>query len=123
MKLLETRQDGQRLTGIVQYADGVREEYWFECGWAMTGSGSPWLAALLPLAATLGEPLEIPLPVDPLFLARADEILRLWRQWLPRMQVVAVTAPRDDRPAPRPEAIAAFFSAGVDSFFTALRYP
>lgn len=124
MNLIKTTCNGNRLTGTVQYADGVQEEYWFECNLPMSESGNHWVAALLPLAATLGETLEIPLPVDSLLLTRMDEVLRLWRQWSPRMHVVAISAPEAEQLASsRAKPVAAFFSAGVDSFFTALRYP
>jgi hypothetical protein len=117
-----------RLRGIVQYETGDRaaEEYWFAVparhAPALSASGNCWLACLLPLAATLGEPLRIPLPVDGALLSNAERLLRIWRAWYPHLSVVTVAADIAEPAAPSASARgAAFFSGGVDSFFTILR--
>lgn len=57
-----------RLMAEVSYLDRTAEEYWFEVDREFAGAlsrrGNPWLVCLLPLAATIGEPLEIEVPVD-----------------------------------------------------------
>lgn len=134
MELIESRvepaDDGRvRLTGEVRYADSRSETYWFEVPLALkddlSRSGNPWLAALLPLAAKLGEPLRIPLPVDRLLVRNVTELARIWRGWYPALHELSLDVRACDsvvaRAAAMPELTAAFFSGGVDSFFTVLR--
>lgn len=118
-----------RLSARVSYDDHAvpPESYWFELPEAyadsVTMTGEPWLACLLPLAARLGEPLRLPLPVDPALLDGATEVLHIWRSWFPGMSVVPIEvaerAPSPEGPARR---VGAFFSGGVDAFFTVLRH-
>ncbi len=118
-----------RLVGEVAYDDrpGSVEELWFEfpraLGDSLSSSGNPWLAVLIPLAAKLGEPLRIPLPVDRLLYRNVQELLAIWHIWHPSLHPVAVTAGEvEDRESSLTgELTAAFFSGGVDSFFTVLR--
>jgi hypothetical protein len=115
-----------RLAGDVRYdgAHGV-ETYWYEVPEETAGSlsktGNPWLACLLPLAATVGEPLRLRVPVDEILLRGAEELLAVWSAWYPRLRVVPVEADLAPRSAPGRRA-GAFFTGGVDSFFTALRH-
>jgi hypothetical protein len=121
--------DRVRLIGRVAYDDRQArpEEYWFDVPEAYAGSlsgwGNPWLACLLPLAVTLGEPLRLCLPVDRALFVNVDELQQIWKCWYPRLSVVPVEA---EAPEPetreRPDRTAAFFSGGVDSFFTVLRH-
>lgn len=129
MRLLETRvaeSAGKwRLSGTVEYADGVREEYWFEtpAQYHPTDSGNPWVAALLPLAVSTGEPLQIDHPVDIELLRGAESLVRIWKHWYPELHGIEVSAPNiQPAPSQKPQ-IASFFSAGVDSWFTVLRRP
>jgi len=118
------RPGGVRLVGEISFGDGRREELWFEVDESLAGSlslsGNPWLAALLPLAATLGEPLRLCLPVDGLLRRGADEIGSIWRGWYPWLSAVAIDAPAAEEAPPSPR-VGAFFSGGVDSFHTVLR--
>ena len=121
--------DGKRvrLSAAVTYdfAPGS-ETYWYEVPAALAGElsrdGNPWLALLLPLAASLGEPLEWELPVDRPLVEGAREVLRIWRSWYGEaIHVVPLRGPVAERAAgPPPERSCAFLSGGVDSFFTAL---
>jgi hypothetical protein len=122
-----------RLGGEVRYDDtGASEWYWFDvpatCASALSRDGTPWLAALLPLAVTLKQPLRIALPVDPHLLRQAREIMQVWRSWYPALSVVPVEAESRPQSGSTPardhcsvRRAGAFFSGGVDSFFTALR--
>ena len=119
-----------RLVGDVAYDDRPgTETYWFEVdeehAGALSLSGTPWLAWLLPLAALLGQKLRICAPVDPLLAENAPRILKTWTTWyrkrFPQLRVVPIeaevaTAP----PAPVARETGAFFSGGIDSFYTVL---
>jgi hypothetical protein len=116
-----------RLRATVTYDDGhAPESYWFDVPGNLADesarTGDPWLTALLPLAATLGEPLRIPLPVDATLLDGAEQITRIWSSWYPQIARPRVEAEPDDRSrSAAADTAAAFFSGGVDSFFTLLR--
>jgi hypothetical protein len=117
-----------RLQATVRY-DGrsrERELYWFDVPSAVVDdvsrSGNPWFACLLPLAAQSGETLRVALPVDRPLVANAPQLMRIWRAWYPHLSVVDVEVDvATSRPNNEPRRAAAFFSGGVDSFFTALR--
>jgi len=116
-----------RVTGTVTYDDApnLPEEYWFEVDSSYADqinlSGDPWLACLLPVAVTLGEPLRICKPVDALLLENAEELMRLWKCWYRHLNVIAIDAKPAESPFVGGNRTAAFFSGGVDSFFTVLR--
>ncbi len=117
-----------RIAGDVTYDDrpGRAEEHWFEVPERLAGSlsdsGNPWLAALLPLAAFLGQPLRLCRPVDRTLRTNAASLLQIWRGWYPELHVVPIEAEtKEADPGPNPRKTAALFSGGVDSFFTVLR--
>jgi hypothetical protein len=123
--------DGRRvrLQGDVLYDDrpgAAPETYWFDVPEEHAGSlsqtGNPWLACLLPLAVRLGQPLRLCLPVDRLLYRNTRELMAMWSIWYPDVRPVEVVADcLTDPPPARGERSAAFFSTGVDSFFTTLR--
>ena len=120
--------DRVRLRAEVRYHTGRldAEEYWFDVPRAhaadLSATGNPWVACLLPLAALTGESLHIPLPVDRPLLANAGRLMRIWRRWYPEVAVVSIEADAIEvDPRGRPAHVGAFFSGGVDSFFTAMR--
>jgi len=101
------------------------ESYWFEVSEKyaefLSNSGNPWLICLLPLAVTLGEPLHISEPVDCQLYENVQELMHIWKCWYPHLHVIpieaeVVHAERQESPV----RVAAFFSGGVDSFFTLL---
>jgi len=120
-----------RLVGEVAFDDrpGRVEPWWIEVpeehAPSLSVTGSPWLAALLPLAATLGEPLRIHVPVDATLLENARRILRTWEDWYRERFPEVRSVPVEAESAP-PSAFAgrretaAFFSGGVDSFYMVL---
>src|ERR1700730_13512489 len=112
-----------RLLGDVVYDDRPREgeSYWFEVpekyAADLSVSGNPWLACLLPLAITRREPLRLCLPVDPLLLANASRLMRIWSRWYRRLSPVWIeAASRPTEPGPGVRETGAFFSGGIDSF-------
>lgn len=118
-----------RLEGEVVYGDGSDspEVYWFdfpdEYKNDISLNGNPWVALLLPLAMKLGEPLKISLPVDAKLRVNLDKLQTIWKCWYPYLKNIQIetngTLPvlkMDSR------STAAFFSGGVDSFFTVLRH-
>lgn len=116
----------KRITGAVKYDDGVEEEYWFEypSDYEISESGNPWMTLLLPLAATLDEELHISLPLDPRIVDGAADILRIWQSWNSGTSIIKVFADGGlniiDQ---RPSQSAAFFSTGLDAFYTSYERP
>ena len=117
-----------RVCADVTYDDrpGHHETYWVDlprrCAMDITTTANPWAVALLPVAATLREPLRLCSPVDSTLLANLRKLVRIWRCWYPALLeapiVAEVNASSDTS---RPERTVAFFSGGIDSFFTLLR--
>lgn len=119
-----------RLHGVLHYRTPGRpaESLWFEVpshfSTALSDSGNPWLAALLPLAVTLQEPLELPLPVDPELRENVVGLMQVWDGWYPG-ECRPITIEADLlSPSARPAGPrrASFFSGGLDSFHTLLRH-
>src|SRR3989338_4544396 len=81
-----------RLRGEVSYDNRSynSEAYWFDIpkGYSqnISESGNPWLACLLPLALTLGEPLRIDLPVDKVLFKNITKLIQIWKSWYPQLQ-------------------------------------
>ncbi len=100
------------------------EQVWFEFDSTMADrlslSGNPWLAAMLPLALARHEPLELEAPVDPLLLEHAQALQGLWTSWYPALSPIPIAAERGAAVEPFGDKTAAFFSGGVDSFYTVL---
>jgi hypothetical protein len=124
--------DRVRLVGEVAYDDCPgTEEYWFEFPESLarhlTPTADPWIACLLPLAATLGQPLRLCVPPDPVLAANVPRILEIWTRWyrerFPNLRAVPLESPPPQKVplAPEPRLGAGLFSGGVDSFFMALR--
>jgi hypothetical protein len=119
-------EERQRATVLVEYerGDHAPEAYWIdvpERAGGAASSANPWGVALLPLAATLGEPLTLAGSVDALLLENLRELLRVWRAWYPYVAEIEIRSERVD-PAPGGDGrTAALFSGGVDSFYTLLR--
>ena len=113
----------RRIGGTVGFQDGSREEYWFDvpAGDQDDERGDPWAIALLPLAMSRAESLEIPLPVDPILLRNLELLQGVWRAWYPDwLSVVDLAAP-EARPGSMGSGVVSCFSGGVDSFFTLIR--
>lgn len=123
------REEWVRLSGEVSYDSGAPrdETIWFEVpeadAAALNAAGDAWMASLAPVAAKLHEPLSIGVPADPLLRENVSEVTRVWRSWYPELSDVLVDAVPPVSGSPRRGSrTAAFFTGGVDSFFTALRH-
>jgi hypothetical protein len=74
---------------------------------------------LLP-AMKLGVPLRVPGEVSPRLLGSTEQIQEIFRLWHEDARIVAVEARPRSEVKPTGGGIGAFFSGGVDSFFTLL---
>lgn len=117
---------GVRLVGHAKRQSGEAAELYFEFTGDLPARPQPLADAFLPtllLPAMLArEPLESDLPVSPRLLwqqRRAQGILSMW--YPDELHRIPVRMPeRAEQPA-RGSGTGSFFSAGVDSFHTALR--
>lgn len=120
--------DRLRVVARVTYAGetGSSEDYWFEIPAAVfdgeLARGDAWLVALFPLAVSLGESLELSVPVDRHLRDNLLEMLRVWRSWYSYVEEVDLHCQtRPGEGERRRQRVGALFSGGVDSFFTLLR--
>jgi hypothetical protein len=71
---------------------------------------------LLTKAMQTGEPIHIDGPVDPVVIANAERISRIWEMWQPSsLRQVRVTASEEAVPAEPAKGEVVFYSGGVDS--------
>lgn len=113
-----------RVTGTITSRDAERK-VWFDFPEDLEpelgDSGAPWLLLMLPLAVRSGEPIELDLPVDPLFLENARGLLDTWTHWYSDLQHADIHAPPQPARPANGKAVQ-FFSGGLDSWFTLLRH-
>jgi hypothetical protein len=116
--------DGQcEISARVRRQDGDEVRLWFRFPEQFAPArldGSPFLAAVLLKAMREGEDLTVDAPVSPQLLARVDELMGVYRSFIPRLsRTIAVTAPAEEPPPPN-ELTGSFFSRGVDSWYAVL---
>ncbi|MES2236924.1 MAG: hypothetical protein V4500_04105 [Pseudomonadota bacterium] len=120
----ETRRNIRR-TARILYGDNQMLNLWVDVPEAyaesLSDTGNPWLLAMLPMAASLGEDIELSLPVDALLLENVKGVLAIWREWYPELHDVRIYCPILSYQPPRTTRTAAFFSGGIDSYFTIAR--
>ncbi|WP_342617278.1 hypothetical protein [Rhodoferax sp. GW822-FHT02A01] len=124
MKLTEVkRQTGGgviRISSTIVSTSGQQMEIWAEVPTtlesSLSTSGNPWLLVMLPIAACIGEDIELDLPVDDLLRENLAGVLATWCQWFTDLKPVRITAPRLTE-KPNGNKTASFFSGGVDSYF------
>lgn len=116
-----------RLVGEVVYdnKDLKPELYWFEVDKKykddINTTGNPWLICLLPLAVTIGEPIQICNSIDSKLLENAKQLMQIWKCWYPDLHIIPIEAKVVNYTGNvENKKTAAFFSGGVDSFFTLL---
>lgn len=114
-----------RLEATAQYQDGSTEELWIEVpdgpDLPRPPLASHWAVALVPLAATLGEALEIEGVVDGYLLDGITEVQRIWKAWKLIGAPVPVIPRELGAPGLPGDRVGLFFSGGVDSFHSLLR--
>jgi len=127
VRIVPVARGGARLEARVRYDDRPRrpEVAWFEVPAALADgldatTGNAFLAAFLPVAVALDEPLDVDAPVDAPLLEGAAEVPAVWRRWYGTRADVVVRAPSRPRPGAGPTRRVAFFSGGLDSTYTAL---
>jgi hypothetical protein len=83
----------------------------------------PFLAAALLPAMKVGHTLRVSGTVSPKLLAATETIQNIYHQWFPEFQKIPVHGEADklDKVI-RTDNVGAFFSGGVDSFFTLLKH-
>lgn len=84
-------------------------------------SGNPWLVAMLPIAASTGEDIQLAIPVDALLLENLRGVLAIWREWYPELHEIGIDCPAANYEETKATRTAAFFSGGIDSYFTIAR--
>lgn len=114
-----------RATARISFDSGDVAEVWFECPESLSGglatSGNPWLIAMLPEAAVRGESIQVELPVDARLVENLRGVTATWCSWYPHMHPVAIIAADQTIVDMPPTRRGAFFSGGIDSYFTIAR--
>lgn len=118
-----TGPDRVRISATVTIA-GVARELWFEVPEESvahaTTSDAFALASLLP-ALRVAERLVVEGPISPLLRRNLEELQGLFTAWFPEFHRVEIDAPTFETVSPATDTdTAAFFSGGVDSFYTAI---
>lgn len=113
-------------TGWVCNGEPFRLWYRFPHEWAPfvdAECGDAFLAACLPPAMVLGEPLEIDGAVSPQLLRATEDIQAILRAWNPKLHEVDLKAAarRVSAPPLRAPRVGLFFSLGVDSSYCLLK--
>lgn len=117
--------DGERIRlSATVSTPGASTEIWFRVpeGFLPGQSGDPFLAACLIPCMKLGLPLHIHAPVSGQLLNSVQTIQQIFHKWYPDLVVVPVEAEGMEGPElQRARQSAAFFSGGLDSFYTVLK--
>jgi len=113
-----------RVVGEVR-ALGTVERYWYDVppdlAEGLDSGGDAWLVALLPLAVTLQTPLRVSLPVQAGLVSNLRRVMDVWASWYPGRDPVPLEVDASAAQSGRGEGrTGAFFSGGVDSFYTVL---
>ncbi len=115
-----------RATGNIVFDNDETLQIWVDVPDAMAGdlsdNGNPWLVAMLPIAASRHEDIQLSLSVDALLLENIKGVSRIWASWYKDLSVVKIDCPVHSwKAAPVKKATAAFFSGGIDSYYTIAR--
>jgi hypothetical protein len=108
------------------FPSGARSRrLWFRFPEAMAGflnvSGTPFMAALMPVAAGLRTALHVEGPVSRRLVENSRQIGRIWRDWYRLRLEIVPDRFMDCNDPTVPAGVGCFFSGGVDSFYTVLK--
>lgn len=117
-----------RITGMVERGTGEQFDIWFEVPRELEAdlsrSGNPWLVAMLPYALETGEPLVCEIAVDAALIENLKGLIAVWCEWYPQLIAPVIEVPIAPFGTVNPQGgrTVAFFSGGIDSWFTVLRH-
>jgi bacterioferritin-associated ferredoxin len=122
---VERSRGASRLVGRIERRNGERFELFFEYGDPLPGTlqalADAFVPALLVPAMLANEPLESDLEISPQLLRQTTRVQGILSMWYPELSRVPVELPARSVPVPPGRAVGSFFSAGADSFYTALK--
>jgi hypothetical protein len=117
-----------RITGRIRRDSGEQLEIWFEISRdlqnQLSETANPWIVAMLPYALSNGETIVSDIPADPELLENLKGLVAIWCRWHPQFvkpEIVTPVIALETATTPGTRS-AAFFSGGVDSWFTVLRH-
>jgi len=102
-----------------------RVELWFEYpaeySEYISKNADPWIAALLMPAMRLGRTLKVEAPASAKLLEGAGKFMEIMHTWAPEYKQVNIETLQPVEQTTTERAVGAFFSGGVDSFYTVLK--
>ena len=120
---VQAADEGRRLDVRFQAGSAGHNVYFQSRGDALTGQAEFLVAAVLLPAMTTGGVLRIDGEISARFLANLPAIQKIYRGWNRSLRPVNLVGCSPVVRAARPETrVAAFFSGGVDSFYTLLKH-
>jgi hypothetical protein len=82
----------------------------------------PFVVAMTPIAMKLGVPLNVPASISPRLRQGMLTAQRTLHAWHPELRPIEIVAPGERTASSDGRGVACFFTAGVDSFYSALRH-
>jgi hypothetical protein len=116
--------DGRRTTvsSTIKLA-GKEYQIWYAFSEPLNvQTGETFFAASLLPAMKVGQPLEIKAPVSAKLLTNAQRIQEIFHGWFPELKIIPIQAQHCTLSAAGSPEVGAFFSGGVDSFYTLLKH-
>jgi hypothetical protein len=98
---------------------GKHVDLWVKANVPLDHTGTGWVAAVTPPAMKLHATIRTDAPVDPQLIDNLGEVQKVLNSWYPDLRLVDVQAPNRQTAAPG-RGVGAFFSGGVDSFYSAI---
>lgn len=121
---VRTSRRGDEVTAVVE-GPGPDDAFdlWFRSSGArLTAAPEAFVTAALPVAMGHGVALRAPGRVSPRFAESIDRWQRTFAAWLPDELSPTTVEAKTRRPRPPSTGVGAFFTGGVDSFYTVLEH-